>query len=145
MTGHGLRDLIDRTLYSQWSRDVLRYSDTDQQGHVNNASFATFCETGRTAFLYDPVNPLAPEGCNFVIARLLLDFRGEILWPGGVDIGTGVRSIGKSSFTLGQGLYVAERCVATAETVIVLTDAKTRRSTPLPDVVRFKLSTMVIV
>ena len=81
---------------------------------------------------------------QFVIARQVLDFRGEILWPGSVDIGSGLLSIGRSSFTLGQGLFVGERCVATAETVIVLTDERTRRSTPLPDGVRSKLSTMAI-
>lgn len=144
MTRQSQPDLTDRTLYSQWSRDVLRFGDTDRQSHVNNASFATFCETGRVAFLCDPSAPLAPEGCQFVIARLVLDFRGEIMWPGSVDIGSGLLSIGRSSFSLGQGLYVGERCVATAETVIVLTDERTRRSTPLPDVVRAKLSTMVI-
>lgn len=26
--------------------DKIRYADTDQQGHVNNAVFATFLETG---------------------------------------------------------------------------------------------------
>lgn len=134
-------DLTDRRLYLQWSRDVLRYGDTDRQGHVNNAVFATFCETGRAAFLYDP---MAPIGTNFVIARLVLDFRSEVMWPGCVDIGTGVLSIGRSSFTLGQGLYVGEHCVATAEAVIVMIDDTTRRSTPLPETVRAKLAAKMI-
>lgn len=138
-------DLTDRRLYPRWSRDILRYGDTDRQGHVNNALFATFCESGRTAFLCDPAAPLAPIGNSFVIARLVLDFRGEILWPGGVDIGTGLLSIGRSSFVLGQGLYEGERCVGTAETVIVLTDDSTRRSTPLPDAVRESLSALAII
>lgn len=144
MTTPSQPDLTDRRLYSRWSRDVLRYGDTDRQGHVNNALFATFCETGRTAFLYDPAAPLAPDGHSFVIARLVLDFRSEIRWPGSVDIGTGVLSIGRSSFTLGQGLYVEDRCVATAEAVIVLTAAATRRGTPLPDAVRAALSAWTI-
>ena len=54
---------------------------------MNNAVFATFFESGRVAFLYDPKVPLAPAGCEFVIARLTIDFRAELRWPGVVDIG----------------------------------------------------------
>jgi acyl-CoA thioester hydrolase len=55
--------------------DKVRYADTDRQGHVNNAAFATYCETGRVEFLFDPQQPLYPPGAAFVIARLALDFR----------------------------------------------------------------------
>jgi len=113
--------------------ETIRYADTDRQGHVNNAVFATLCETGRVAFLYDPVQPLAPDGASFVIARLTIDFRAEIRWPGEVEIGTRIQSIGRSSMVLAQGLFQNGRCVATAETVIVLMDETTRRSRPLPD------------
>ena len=33
--------------------DKLRYADTDRQGHVNNAVFSTFLETGRVELIYD--------------------------------------------------------------------------------------------
>ncbi len=38
--------------------DKLRYCDTDRQGHVNNAVFLTFLETGRVELLYNPVRRL---------------------------------------------------------------------------------------
>jgi len=110
----------------------IRYADTDRQGHVNNAVFATFSEIGRVAFLYDPGNPLAPEGASFVVARLTIDFHAELFWPGTVEIGTGVTRIGRSSFTLAQGLFNRGRRVASAEAVIVLFDKATRGSRPLP-------------
>lgn len=116
---------------SRISADI-RYSDLDRQGHVNNAVFATFSEVGRVAFMYDPERPLAVEGRSFVIARLLIDFRAELFWPGTVDIGTGVLKIGRSSFTLAQGLFNDGRLVATTEAIIVMVDKETRRSTPLP-------------
>jgi len=112
--------------------DKVRYADTDRQGHVNNAAFATFCETGRVEFLFDPERPLYPPGAAFVIARLALDLRAEIRWPGTVEIGTRVEQIGRSSLTLKQALFQRDRLVATAETVIVLMHEETRRSTPLP-------------
>ncbi|WP_046868736.1 acyl-CoA thioesterase [Microvirga massiliensis] len=118
--------------YPSHTSTDIRYADLDRQGHVNNAVFATFCEIGRVAFLYDPERPLAPDGTSFVIARLAIDFRAELFWPGTVEIGTGVLSVGRSSMTLAQGLFNEGRCVATVEGVIVMQDEATRRSKPLP-------------
>jgi acyl-CoA thioester hydrolase len=72
------------------------------------------------------------DGKSFVIARLLIDFRAELFWPGTVEIGTGVVRVGRSSFTLAQGLFSQKRLVATTEATIVMVDKETRRSTPLP-------------
>jgi acyl-CoA thioester hydrolase len=110
----------------------IRYADLDRQGHVNNAVFATYSEIGRVAFMYDPARPLAPQGASFVVARLLIDFRSELFWPGTVDIGTGVLRIGRSSFTLTQGMFNDGRLAATTEATFVMIDMQTRRSTPLP-------------
>lgn len=117
--------------YTAHSHDKLRYADTDRQGHVNNAVFATFLETGRVEILYDPKAPLAEDGAAFVIARLSLNFESEIRWPGEVSIGTRVARIGRSSVTLEQGIFQNNTCVARAETVIVQMDDATRRSRPL--------------
>lgn len=133
-------DPTDRRLYASWTRDVLRYRDTDRQGHVNNAVFATFLESGRVAIFYDSQRPLAPQGASFVIARLVLDFRAEVHWPGEVEIGSSVTRIGKSSMTLGQGLFVNDTCVATAETVLVLIDDATRKSRPFTEDMRERLN-----
>jgi acyl-CoA thioester hydrolase len=34
--------------------DKIRYADTDRQGHVNNAVYATFLETGRERLRSEP-------------------------------------------------------------------------------------------
>jgi len=132
-------DRTQASFYRHWAKDVIRYADTDRQGHVNNAVFATFLESGRVAILYAPDKPLAPGGTSFVIARLALDFRREIRWPGEILIGTSVLRVGGSSVTLGQGLFVDQQCMATAETVIVLMDEKARKAYPLPDYTRSQL------
>ncbi len=111
--------------------DKIRYADTDRQGHVNNAVFSTFIETARAEIIYDRAAPLVEPGTSFVIARLALDFRAEINWPGTVTIGTRVAEIGRSSFRLEHGLFQDERCVATAEVVIVQVDDATRKSRAL--------------
>jgi acyl-CoA thioester hydrolase len=109
----------------------LRYSDTDRQGHVNNSVFSTALETGRVELLHAPDAGIVEPNRSFVIARLELDFRGELTWPGQVAIGTKVESVGRTSITLGQGLFQHDRCVALATTVIVQVDDRTHRATPL--------------
>lgn len=130
--------------FSVHTFDKIRYSDTDRQGHVNNAIFATLLETGRVEILYDTAAPLAEPGSAFVIARLTLDFRSEIQWPGTVQIGTRVASIGRSSVKLEQGLFQNEKCVASAETVIVLMDETTRQARPLPAAAITRLSSFQV-
>lgn len=120
--------------------DKLRYADTDRQGHVNNAVFSTLFETGRVELLYDPTSPMADDGAEFVIAKLTLEFRGEIQWPGSVAVGTGVVKLGASSMTLGQAAYQQGACVATAETVIVQIDSGSRAARPLSAAARARLS-----
>jgi acyl-CoA thioester hydrolase len=119
-----------RASYAIWASDTLRYGDSDRQGHVNNAVFATFCESGRVSFLYDEKLNLRGDA-EFAIVRLELDFRGELYYPGTIDIGTRVLAIGRSSFRLGQGIFASERCAATAECVMVLLDPKTHKAKPL--------------
>ncbi len=140
MPGPETTPLTDPRSFPLWTRETLRFADTDRLGHVNNAAFATFCESGRVAFFYDPAALLVPAGCAIVIARLVLDFRAEMLWPGMVDVGTVPLKVGRSSFTLGQGLFKDGACVATAETVLVLLDETTRRSTPLREPLRSALT-----
>jgi len=111
--------------------DKIRYRDTDRQGHVNNAVFTTFLETGRAELLYNPNNPLACSGGSFVIASIKLDLLSEVNWPGTVEIGTAIASVGKSSIQIIQGIFHHGQIAGTAETVIVQINDETRRSTPL--------------
>ena len=113
------------------AQDKLRYGDTDRQGHVNNAVFATLLETGRVEVLHGPAGALADTGASFVIARLVVQFVGEMHWPGTVEIGTRVARVGRSSVTMEQALFQGGRCCATAESVIVQVDDTTRSSKAL--------------
>ncbi|MCW5689803.1 MAG: acyl-CoA thioesterase [Pseudolabrys sp.] len=124
---------MQKTDYPLWARDTIRYGDTDKQGHVNNAVFSTFLETGRVQFLLNSGRPIRAPGTNFVLARLVLDYKAEMLWPGEADIGTRVKSVGKSSFVLEQIVMQGDTVTAVAETVMVMVDEKTRKSCPLPE------------
>lgn len=115
------------------ARDKLRYGDTDKLGHVNNAVFSTFLETGRVEMLYTPGLALMNEGADFVIANLNIDYLAEVTFPGEVEIGTRVLSIGRSSLKMQQVIFQNGVRVARAQTVIVQMDKTTRRSTPFSE------------
>jgi acyl-CoA thioester hydrolase len=124
--------------------DKLRYGDTDRQGHINNAVFATLFETGRVNVFHEGETPLLAPGFSFVIARIAIDYRAELFWPGRVEIGTGVKLVGNSSVTFAQALFQNGKLAAQAESVVVQVDAVTRRPAALGEVARARLAGMMV-
>lgn len=112
--------------------EKLRLADTDRLGHITNAVFAVCCQNARMELLRDPKRVPIPHNTQFVIAKLVLESRAEMHWPGTVEIGTCAERVGRSSATLAQALFVDQRCVAVSESVVALMDTKTRRSMLLP-------------
>ncbi|WP_085317360.1 acyl-CoA thioesterase [Derxia lacustris] len=134
-------ELADRARYAHWARDTLRFSDTDKLGHINNLAIAAYCETGRAHFLTELIGPdLRPAQGVFVLARFAIDYRAELHWPGTAEIGTAVAALGRSSLTLAQAVFDGERCVATAENVMVLIDVVTRKPVAIADELRAALA-----
>ena len=125
------------------SFDKLRYGDTDRQGHVNNVVFATFLETGRCDLLDRAFGLSRLAAGNFVTARLELDFRAEIFWPGQVEIGTAVKTIGNSSVRVAQAVFQNGKLAATGESVMVYL-GQNKRPTSLPDDARAELKALML-
>ncbi|MEB3791706.1 thioesterase family protein [Acinetobacter sp. IK40] len=117
--------------YPLITTDKLRYADTDRQGHINNALFSTFLETGRVEILYNPRIIELSNDAEFVIAHLSIQFMNEILWPGSIETGTSIKKIGTSSIIFEQGIYQRQKQCASAETVIVQISKTTRQPLPL--------------
>jgi len=117
--------------------DKLRYSDMDNLGHINNAVFTTLLETGRTSLLNHPsIDAWRHEQYTYVIARLEVDYRAELRWPGLVHVGTGVKSVGKSSIVLVQALFMDDVCVATAQCVMVQVGKTSHKPEPIGEETR---------
>ena len=113
--------------------DIIRFGDLDPQSHVNNAVFLTYFETGRVILLRDPKYGLCVPGATFVLARVEIDFRQELHWPGTIEIGTGIAEIGRRSFTYAQAIFHEGACAATGRATMVLIDQTTRQPRALPD------------
>ena len=109
----------------------LRFNDTDQLGHVNNAVFAVMLEQGRSEMAVLAGLPMGVETRALVIVRLELDFVREMNWPGDVRIETGVQRVGGRSFTLQQELWQADALCGRGQTVLVVLDRAAGRSVPM--------------
>jgi len=124
---------IDINEYPSQTYEKIRYADMDRQGHVNNALFSTFLETGRIEILHDEKLKDHINQSEFVIAHLSLNFLGEIEWPGTIEIGTGIINNGNSSMRLVQGIFQKNVLKATAESVIVQVDVISKKAKPLSE------------
>lgn len=163
MSDHSF-DLTDRQTFTHWVTDRIRFSDTDAQGHVNNVAIAAYVETGRLMFGREIVRETtraqvtpgvtngssAPEPATdedpteesgAVLAHLSIDYRQELFFPGTVDIGSRVVRIGRSSYMVGTGVFVDERCIATATGVIVTISAG--HPAPIPPQTRQRLTELL--
>ena len=132
-------DLTDRASFSHWTPVSIRFSDQDPLGHVNNVALAAYVEAGRTMLIDQFLDSRRHPGLDYVLVRVEIDFLGEFRYPGTVDVGGRLVRLGARSFTSGYGLFVAERCVATARSVNVFFDTARRVSVEPPDDVRARM------
>ena len=132
-------DLTRRDTYRHWSEVTIRFSDQDSLGHINNVALAQYFEVARTAFVYDVIRMAGPEAertVEFVLARVVIDFRAELHYPGRVEVGARLTRLGNKSMTSGYGIFQGETCFATSEAVNVFYDMSTRSSMIPPEEVR---------
>ena len=129
----------NRHAYKHWTLINLRYGDTDRQGHINNAVYCSLLEAGRVDYLFVGSETIAGPNTAFVIAKLSLDYLKEMNFPGIAEVGTGLLSLGRTSFRLGQCIFKDGVCVSTAESVIVLTEALSHKPIALPESLTSKL------
>ena len=122
--------------YTLWTQVPIRFCDTDALGHVSNVAYTAYLEVARFQ-VFDRLYGDQPDPSSFAImARLELDYRREVRFPGELDIGTRLNRIGTKSFTLGHGIFKDDVCVATASVVMVSFNYESRQSVALSDALR---------
>ena len=111
----------------------LRYCDTDRQGHINNAVYASIYESGRTGLFIESGLLYMDSRTAPVIVRLELDYVREMNWPGTAQVETVVHRIGNKSFQLRHRVSLNGELVSRALCVMAVMDTTTRRAVPLND------------
>ena len=114
---------------------VVRCTEIDVNGHVNNAKYVEYLEWGREewydrhGFTYDHLRGL---GAVTVVVNINLNYRQTCRQGDSLRVVTGPRRRGRSSFVLAQRIERGSAVVADAEVTLVTTDPETGRSRPLP-------------
>lgn len=132
-------DLTIPESFLHMRQDILRYADVDSNGHLNNVKFFEFCQESRVSLFRAVGAHDGEDGRAWMIAALSIIFRGQVHAPGNVETGTLVLKFGNSSLLLGQGIFNAGRCVATAEMTMVRVDLETSKPHPIEPVLRERL------
>lgn len=122
--------------YAIHTYDKLRFSDTDKQGHINNAVYSTFYETGRSETFNQAHKVANDPDCEFVIAQVTIRYLKEVHWPGVVEVGTRLQRIGNSSLVLEQALFHDGELCSSSESVCVQINTASRKSQPFNDTMR---------
>jgi YbgC/YbaW family acyl-CoA thioester hydrolase len=116
---------------------VVRCTEIDVNGHVNNAKYVEYLEWGREewydrhGFAYDRLRDL---GAITVVVNINLNYRRPCHQGDQLRIRTWPRGRGRTSFILAQRIDRADgTAVADAVVTLVTVDPDTRRARPLPE------------
>ncbi|MEX1177635.1 MAG: thioesterase family protein [Nitriliruptor sp.] len=135
-------DPTDPDSYDHWVDERVRFCDTDALGHVNNVAVAALVESGRVAYTLELLERAGARAADdavsgLVLARLEIDMRAEAHYPAAIRVGSRLVAIGRTSLTVGTGVFAGQRCIATARGVMVTVGAD--GPTPIPPPVRDSL------
>lgn len=114
----------ERTLlpcYPYVSPVIARYADVDPFWHLNNVAIATYFEDARITFAAKLLNigRLTGGESRVLLARLAIDYLREGRWPGQLQVGAAVTAVGRTSVTIGLGLFQDDQCIAVSDAVLV--------------------------
>lgn len=116
-----------------------RFNDTDALGHINNATFATWLETGRRP-IFKIFNPsLNMEEWNLIVAKVDIDFLKQTNYQDDVTVETTFSKLGNSSMTLKQKVLQNGEVMAEGKVVMIHFDYKSEKSVRIPDSIRSEL------
>jgi YbgC/YbaW family acyl-CoA thioester hydrolase len=119
---------------------IVRSTEIDVNGHVNNAKYLEYLEWGREDW-YEQLGldyyTLKQMGFLTVVVHISADYRREALQNDRLRIRTVVDRVGNTSFVMKQTIdnQRGER-VMDAEVVLVTIDPVTRQKVRVPDVIR---------
>lgn len=109
-----------------------RFCDTDAMGHINNTVYPVWFLEGREAILRIFNPDLSTDAVSLVLAKIEIEYLGEVFFGKTVEVRTYVLRIGNSSVLVGQEVWQDSDLKATATATMVNFDKKTRKSYAIP-------------
>ena len=121
-----------------------RFCDTDAMGHINNTVYPVWFLEGRESILRIFNPSLSTEEVSLVLAKLEIEYIGEIFFGKPVEIRTFVLRVGTSSILVGQEAWQNGELRSTATATMVNFDKHMRKSVPVPSDVKERLNQHVL-
>lgn len=112
----------------------LRFNDTDALGHVNNSTYFSFYDLGKTEYFRTVRgHSIFDNEIDIVVAHAEVDFIEPVFLTDEISVQTAVSKMGNKSFTLEQQIIDlksgAVKCRCT--TVMVGYDFQTHKTIPI--------------
>ena len=122
----------------------IRYSDLDPNEHVNHARYLIYMEEARLAFRRHLDAEFAlPADVTWPVAELTIRYRRSASYPGVATVELAPIHVGRTSFTLGYGVFDRDGCVAVAMNRSVCVNRATGTPVPIPGPVAARLREMM--
>jgi acyl-CoA thioester hydrolase len=116
----------------------VRYGDLDPQGHLNNAKYLTYFETGRIQYLvqlglFKPGNSFLNLG--IIMADAQITYKAAVEYGTNVKVGVRIARIGNKSMTSEYVIVNADtgQELATGSSVLVAYDYRSNQTLPISD------------
>lgn len=123
----------------------VRYGDLDPQGHLNNAKYLTYFESGRIHYftslgLFTPGQSFMDIGV--IMAEARVTFHAPVEYGTPVKVGVRTSRLGNKSINVDQNVVHAETgaVLASGQVVLVAFDYHTNKSIPIPGEMREKIA-----
>ena len=121
-----------------------RWMDNDEYGHMNNATYLSFFDTGISLWQMDNgINTRGPEALRLLTVETGCRYHSETGFPDLIHAGLRIGHLGTSSVRFEVGLFRNDEDTASAEGFFtqVLT-GDDGRPTPIPDTIRASFNTL---
>ncbi len=114
-----------------------RFYETDAFGHVNNTVVTGWFETARTP-LFEVFYKEGADAASLplILARIEVDFVGQIYYGSDVLLRTGIERLGNSSFVVLHQAWQSGKLVARGKAVQVHFEHDKQASSPIPQHLR---------
>jgi len=141
---------VNRSDFAHFVTLPVQWGDMDSIGHVNNAIYFRYVESGRIA--YFRAIEATPEDGLFdgegpILADIQCSFIGQLRFPATIDIGTRTTRIGSKSFEIQAAIFVdgEDAPAATSRAVVVWFDYANQKTAPIPDALRQRINDLEVV
>lgn len=117
-----------------------RFSETDALGHINNTALPVWFEAARTPFFRFFTPDLDCRNWKLIVAKIEVEFKGELFYGEEIIIESSIERIGNSSFVIRQEVFQHDQLCAVGFATMVRYDFTQKKSVLLSEQERLDLS-----